>query len=96
MSTKVRCHCQSCAIRGLLWPAVLITIGILLLLDQLRGGPLDFENTFPVILVVGGLLLLASSLVSREGHIETTAPTGSQAPAPGNIPQAPFGGQGQP
>ena len=95
MSTQVRCHCQGCTIRGLMWPAVLITAGILFLLGQLLGGPLEFGNTYPVILLVVGLLLLASSLVSREGHIDTTARPAQPAVPPGSTSQTPSSGQGQ-
>ena len=98
MSAQVRCHCQSCTIRGLLWPAAVITVGVLFLLHQLRGGRLDIGNTYPVVLVVMGLLLLASSVVSREGHVELTAQAGPQAPMPpasGTPPQAPYSSQGQ-
>ena len=55
MSDRVRCNCQQCAIRGLMGPAILVTLGILFLLDQLRGGYFSFGNTFPVILIVIGL-----------------------------------------
>ena len=62
MSEQLRCRCARCTIRGLLGPAVVITIGVLFLLQQTRGGYFSFENTYPVILVVIGALLLASSL----------------------------------
>jgi hypothetical protein len=97
MSAQIRCRCQSCMIRGLMGPAILITLGILFLLHQVRGGPLDFGNTWPVLLMVIGLLLLASSLAPRVGHIEPP-PIAPQPPpvAPPNVPpQAPYSGQGQ-
>lgn len=103
MSTQARCHCQSCTIRGLTGPAVVITIGVLFLLHQLHGGHFYFGNTWPVILVVIGFLYLASSLASREGHIEppsaTLPPTAPPVPPPGTSspvpPQNPYGTQGQ-
>jgi Domain of unknown function (DUF5668) len=98
MSAQLRCRCQSCTIRGLMGPAVLITLGVLFLLHQIRGGPFDFGNTWPVLLVVIGLLLLASSMAPREGHIEiprTPAPPPPSVP-PNAPPQPPpYGGQGQ-
>lgn len=87
MSNAVRCHCQSCTIRGLIGPAVLITVGVLFLLHQLHGGYFAFDNTWPVILVVIGMLLLASSFAPREGHIETPTSTA----APGVPPPPPTG-----
>jgi hypothetical protein len=98
MSAQVRCHCQSCTIRGLIWPVVVIAAGILFLLDRLHGGHFDFGSTYPVLLVVAGLLLLGSSVASREGHVEPTAIPGPQTPPPappGNAPQSPYGSQGQ-
>jgi hypothetical protein len=95
MSGQIRCRCQSCTIRGMIGPAVLITLGILFLLHQVRGGRFDFGNTWPVLLVVIGLLLLASSLAPRDGHIETAAPpplppqTPPAAPPPNTPPQTP-------
>ena len=90
MSAQVRCRCQSCTIRGLTGPAVVITVGLLLLMHQLRGGYFDFKYTFPVILVVIGFLHLASSFASREGHIEPPPPPGPPAGTP-QVPVAPGG-----
>ena len=84
MSTQGRCRCQSCTIRGLTGPAIVITIGVLFLLHETRGGHFDFQNTWPVILLVIGLLQLASAFSSREGHVD------SQPPAPAVLtPPAP-------
>jgi hypothetical protein len=98
MSAQARCHCQSCTIRGLTGPAIVITIGILFLLHQVHGGHFYFGNTWPVVLIVIGLLHLASSMASREGHIDTSAPVTLQGPPP--VPpspptQAPYSSQGQ-
>jgi len=38
MSDRIRCACSRCTIRGLMGPAVIITVGVLFLLDQMRGG----------------------------------------------------------
>jgi hypothetical protein len=70
MSGQFRCRCQSCTIRGMMGPAILITLGILFLLHEMHGGRFDFGNTWPVLLMVIGLLLLASSIAPRDGHIE--------------------------
>ncbi|MGA2299138.1 MAG: DUF5668 domain-containing protein [Candidatus Acidiferrum sp.] len=89
MSNQVRCNCQRCAIRSLTGPAVLITVGVLFLLHQLHGGYFDFGNTWPVILVVIGLLHLASALAPRDGHIEaqtSTAVPGVPPPPAGAPP----------
>jgi cell wall-active antibiotic response 4TMS protein YvqF len=99
MSGQTRCRCQSCTIRGMMGPAILITLGILFLLHQVHGGRFDFGNTWPVILMVIGILLLASSLAPRDGHVEPPPPIAPQPPPPVMPPtvppQTPYSGQGQ-
>jgi hypothetical protein len=61
------CRCAHCRVRGLLGPIILITVGILFLVGQYtRYGFLDL---WPVLLIVIGVVLVAQSLVSREGHL---------------------------
>ena len=74
MSDGVRCNCRRCMIRGLMGPAVIITVGVLFLLDQMRSGYLSFGNTFPVILIVIGAISLASALAPTDGHISGPLP----------------------
>jgi hypothetical protein len=80
-------------------PAVVITVGVLFLLQQARGGYFDFGNTYPVILVVIGAILLASSLAPMAGHISSApVPPAAAPPAPGSTPgptQSTYPGQGQ-
>jgi hypothetical protein len=80
-----RCNCPRCTIRSLMWPAVVITVGMLFLLQELRGGSFDFGNTYPFILIVAGAILLASALVPMTGHIDST-PVPPAPPAPGPMP----------
>src|SRR5256885_11021461 len=84
MSNELRCRCPRCTIRGLLGPAVIITIGILFLLHEARGGYFDFSNTYPFILIVIGAVLLASSLAPITGHLGTPPP--GTPTAPGSSP----------
>lgn len=92
MSDRVRCNCRRCMIRGLMGPAVVITVGVLFLLDQMRGGYLSFGNTFPVILIVIGAISLASNLTPADGHISGSVPP---APPGAASPQNPYAGQDQ-
>jgi hypothetical protein len=96
MSDPIRCRCSRCTIRALLGPAVIITIGVLFLLQQVRGGYYDFGNTYPVILVVIGAILLASSLAPMEGHVSASAvPPAAPPPAPSSTPgSSTYPGQG--
>jgi len=80
-------------------PAIIITVGVLLLLDQMRGSIFSFGDTYPVILIVIGAISLAAAASPAEGHISggvaPQAPdtSGSVPPAPQN--QFPDQGQGQ-
>jgi hypothetical protein len=97
MSDRIRCRCQSCTIDSLMGPAIITTIGVLFLLGQLvHGENLGFFHTWPVILVVIGLIKLASAVAPRTGHISDrdrqSPPPAAPQPPP---PSAPFTGQGQ-
>jgi len=100
VSTQARCRCQSCTVRSLIGPAVVITLGFLFLLSEMHGGRLHFDNTWPVLLVVIGAVMLASALAPRDGHIQ--APPQSVPPAvppppapPAGTPTTPYSSQGQ-
>ena len=101
MSDRIRCACRRCTIRGLMGPAIITTIGILFLLSEFRGGFFAFHHTFPVVLIVIGAILLASSLVPMDGHISSDVPPPPASPGapPSNPyqppPQGPSPGQGQ-
>lgn len=96
MSDRIRCRCPRCTIRGLMGPAVLITIGVLFLLHQGGGDTFDFSNTWPFILVVIGAILLASSVAPMTGHVESTAgATPGVPPATPGSAQNPGPGQGR-
>jgi len=90
---SIRCRCQRCTIRGLMGPAVLITIGVLFLIGQ-NNWEYGFHHTWPVILLVVGAVKLAESLASTDGH-GTLAGPGGMPPGPGPQ-QGPGVGSGQP
>ena len=102
MSNRPRCRCQRCTIRGMMGPVIVVTIGVLFLLQQLRGGYFDFSNTYPVILIVMGAILLLSAVASEEGHLSSDnfpqppnpSLPGAPPAAPGTTPSS-FSGQGQ-
>ncbi|MCU1243326.1 MAG: hypothetical protein JWO71_4052 [Candidatus Acidoferrum typicum] len=81
-------------------PAVLITIGVLFLLHEVRGDMFDFGNTYPFILIVIGAILLASSMAPMTGHIDSmtapppSVPPASVPPATGGPAQSSVPGQG--
>jgi Domain of unknown function (DUF5668) len=96
MSDRIRCRCPRCTIRGLMGPAVIITIGVLFLLNEVRSDAFDFSNTWPFLLIVIGAILLGSSIAPMDGHIDsTTAPPPATPPAAPGPTQNSTPGQGQ-
>jgi cell wall-active antibiotic response 4TMS protein YvqF len=93
MSDRVRCSCRRCVIRSLAGPAVVVTIGVLFLLGEVRGGYFDFWTTWPVILIVLGAVSLASALAPTDGHIASPVPPAPSGTAP--PPPNPYAGPGQ-
>lgn len=73
------CSCPRCRVRNLMGGAILVTLGVLFLLQEYRIEPLD--NTWPVLLIVIGLLSFASRNASNEGHIQPFG-LGNQSPPP--------------
>lgn len=77
-------------------PAVVITIGVLFLLNEVRGDLFNFSNTLPFLLIVIGAVQLASSMAPMTGHVDsTTAPVPAVPPATPGPPQNSVPGQGQ-
>lgn len=64
---KQVCRCGRCRIRSLTGPVILIVVGAIFLCGEYT--PYGFVTLWPVLLVIVGILLLAQSTASREGHI---------------------------
>ncbi|MGH9700064.1 MAG: LiaI-LiaF-like domain-containing protein [Candidatus Acidiferrales bacterium] len=47
-------------------PAMLITVGVIFLLAEYSR--FDFRDLWPFLLIVAGLILVAQSMASKEGH----------------------------
>lgn len=71
------CQCARCRSRGLMGAAVLITLGVLLLIDQLTN--VRFDELFPALLIVIGLMLYLGRVAPTEGHVQ---PVRFMAPVP--------------
>jgi hypothetical protein len=72
-------------------PAVLITIGVLFLLDQMgRAHWMGFDFTWPALLIVIGLIKLLEHSASTNGHIpreyNATLPPNPGQPIPPGTP----------
>lgn len=82
------CQCARCRARGLMGAAVLITLGVLFLINELTY--VRVEETFPALLIVIGVMLFLGRSASTEGHVQpprVAAPVGPpQPPAVGNEP----------
>ena len=62
------CSCSRCRASRLLFPALLITVGILFLLHV--NDAMDIDRSWPVVLLVGGLFSFLGSSASTEGHVQ--------------------------
>ncbi len=69
MPDETRCTCARCRMRGLMGPAILITIGVLFLIQQFSNR-VSFGELWPVILIVIGAVKLIEATASTEGHVD--------------------------
>jgi hypothetical protein len=65
-----RCACDRCKSHALMAPAILVTLGILFLLEEFGSWRLGFDHTWPLILIVIGGVILAKRNASMSGHID--------------------------
>jgi len=85
------CQCERCRMRRLMGPAILVTLGVLFLLDSVSR--VGFGRTWPAILLVIGVVQLLQSNASSAGHVASLPSRRSgfppNAPPPGAPPSAP-------
>ena len=89
-SYRPYCVCEHCRTRKLMGPAILVTLGVLFLLDNV--GRLEFHRTWPALLLVIGVVKLVQSNASSEGHIGPLPPGIPPGASPGfsqNVPPPP-------
>ena len=77
------CGCGRCRMRKIMGPAILVTIGTLFLLQSLNV--VEFDRTWPAILLVVGIVKLLQSNASSAGHIDRLAPA-PPPPPPSSSP----------
>ncbi len=80
------CQCARCRTRRIMGPAMVLTIGVLFLLENLHESSLGFHRTWPVILLVVGAIKLMQGSASTEGHVSFL---NSNPPGVGPIPPVP-------
>ena len=77
-----RCSCARCRAHGLTGAAILITLGVLFLLDA--NWIIPFDKSWPVLLLVIGGFIFICRTASIENHIDPyQVPTSMQAIPPG-------------
>jgi len=86
------CRCARCRCSGLMAPVVLVTLGILFLVDNL--GYRSFGSTWPILLIAIGVVLVVRHSASTESHLERGAvvmppPYGMVPPQPPEPPVPP-------
>ncbi len=87
-TSRTVCQCDHCRTRKLMGPAMLVTIGVLFLLDNVGNGNLEFHRTWPAILLVIGVVKLLQSHASSTGHI-SPLPLAPPPPSAGPPPPPP-------
>ena len=106
------CACPRCRAHGFMGPAVLITIGVMFLLDQVTHVYwMEFGRTWPALLIVIGLVKFLQHNAPATGHVPREyagvppatpvapwkpAPQQWQPPAPPAPSAAPFTGTDKP
>jgi len=68
------CTCMRCRARGIMGPAILIVLGVMLLLHnlafELGMRELNFNHTWPLLLILIGLVKIFQSNAPTEGHVQ--------------------------
>ncbi len=95
-ASGLNCACDRCRMRRIMGPAMLVTIGMLFLLQSLNAA--SFDRTWPAILLVIGIVKLLQSNASTVGHIDRFAtpppsPPMPPPPAPPIDPAPPSSGE---
>ncbi len=90
------CGCARCRAHGYMGPAVLITLGVLFLLAQVTSSYwLNFDRTWPALLIVIGLMLFLRHSAPADGHIPReyvgVPPAQPVPPVNAGYGQAPYG-----
>jgi hypothetical protein len=84
-SNQTCCYCMRCRTRGLMGPVVLVTLGVLFLLSEFHVA--SFHRTWPILLIMIGLVKVLGGNLDNTGHIDVNAPPPTSAtPAPPGTP----------
>ena len=64
------CGCLRCRFRGIMGAVVLMTVGALFLLENFHVYDLDFNHTWPLLLISIGVVKMLQRSASTEGHVQ--------------------------
>ena len=80
------CSCMRCRARGIMGPAILIVLGVMLLLHnlafELGMRELNFNHTWPLLLILIGLVKIFQSNAPTDGHLQPDMVTQIAPPPP--------------
>jgi hypothetical protein len=82
------CVCERCRTRKLMGPAIMVTLGVLFLLDSV--SVVNLGRTWPAILLVVGVVKLMQSNASHTGHVGPLPPGSSFPRTPPTPPPPSF------
>jgi hypothetical protein len=83
--SSLYCRCEQCRTRKVMGPVILVTLGVLFLLDNVSH--IGIQKTWPAILLAIGVVKLMQSNASSAGHISPLPPqVGGYTP---NVPPPP-------
>jgi Domain of unknown function (DUF5668)/B-box zinc finger len=85
--SPVGCQCEHCRTRKVMGPAMLVTLGVLFLLDSVSR--IGFGRTWPAILLVIGVVKLMQGNASYNGHIGLRPPVTPPGVPPNAMPPVP-------
>ncbi len=74
------CGCTRCRCSGMMWPAMLVLLGVLFMLDNF--SVFSFDRGWPLILIVAGAVWVLQSSASTAGHTDPVLPASSLTPPP--------------
>lgn len=96
------CSCLRCRMRGIMGAVVLMTLGVLFLLENFHAHDLDFDHTWPLLLISIGVVLMLQRSASIEGHVQPPVvgapfsmppvPPAPPAPPEASMVPSPFSG----
>jgi hypothetical protein len=65
---RVGCNCAYCRIKALFGPVMIITVGVLFLIGRYEPHGYGFNQLWPFLLIVAGIMKVAEAVASKDGH----------------------------